>query len=54
MTDCPAYITFQQWLKVFQYYIIGVSDGKKRLVHGSYSRLQDEQKKIDKIHRSRK
>ncbi len=54
MTDCPAYINFQQWLKVFQYYIIGVADEKKRLVCGSYSRLQDEQKKIDKIHRSRK
>jgi len=54
VTDCPAYINFQQWLKVFQYYIIGVPDEKKRLVRGSYSRLRDEQKKIDKIHRSRR
>lgn len=29
MTDGPAYVNFQQWLKVFQYYIIGVADEKK-------------------------
>jgi len=54
MTDGPAYVNFQQWLKVFQYYIIGVADEKKRLVCGSYSRLKEEQMKIDKIHRSRR
>ena len=54
ITDSPAYINFQQWLKVFQYYIVGVPDEKQKLVYGSYSKIQEEQKKIHKIHRNRR
>lgn len=54
ITDSPTYLNYEQWLKVFQYFIIGVSGEKKKLVYNSYSKLLEEQKKIDKIHRSRK
>lgn len=54
MTDSPTCLSFEQWLKVFQYFVIGVSHEKKRLIYNSYSKLLEEQKKIDKIHRSRK
>ena len=32
MTDCPTCLNHDQWLKVFQYFIIGVSDEKKKLI----------------------
>lgn len=53
ISDSPICLSYEQWLKVFQYFVIGVSDQKKRLVNGSYSRLLQEQKRIDKVHRSR-
>lgn len=53
-TDSPTCLSFEQWLKVFQYFVIGVSQEKKRLIYNSYSKLLEEQKKLDKIHRSRK
>ena len=54
INDSPTYLNHEQWLKVFQYFIIGISDDKKELVYNSYSKLLEEQKKIDKIHQSRK
>jgi len=45
MTDSPTCLSFDQWLKVFQYFLIGVSDEKKKLVNNKYSRLMKEQKK---------
>lgn len=54
MTDSPTCLSFEQWLKVFQYFVIGVSREKKRVIYNSYSKLLEEQKKIDKIYRSRK
>jgi 23S rRNA (adenine-N6)-dimethyltransferase len=53
ITDRPTYLSYEQWLKVFQYFVIGVSDDKKKLVYNSYLKLLEEQSKIDKIHRSR-
>lgn len=52
--DSPGYLSFQQWLKVFQYFTTGVSDKKRRLVCNSYSKLLKDQKKIKKLHRNRK
>ena len=52
MTDSPTCLSYEQWLKVFQYFAIGVSDEKKHLVNNAYSKLLEKQKKIDKIHRS--
>ena len=54
MTDSPTCLRFDQWLKVFQYFLIGVSDEKKKLVNNKYSRLMKEQNKIDKVYRVRK
>lgn len=51
--DSPTCLSYEQWLKIFQYFVIGVSNEKKSLVKGSYSRLLKEQKKIDKVNRSR-
>jgi 23S rRNA (adenine-N6)-dimethyltransferase len=53
MTDSPTCLSYEQWLKVFQYFVIGVSDEKKKLVNNSYSKLMKEQNKIDKLYRSR-
>lgn len=53
ITDSPTCISHEQWLRIFQYFVIGVSGEKKILVNGSYSRLLKEQKKIDKVNRSR-
>ena len=53
MTDSPTCLSYEQWLKVFQYFVIGVSDEKKKLVNNSYSKLMKEQDKIDKLYRSR-
>ncbi|AFS78141.1 rRNA (adenine-N(6)-)-methyltransferase [Gottschalkia acidurici 9a] len=52
MTDSPTCLSYEQWLKVFQYFAIGVSDEKKNVVNNAYSKLLEKQKKIDKIHRS--
>lgn len=54
ITDSPTDLNFKQWLKVFQYFIIGVSSEKQKLVYGCYSKFLNEQKKINKIHRNRK
>ena len=51
--DSPTCISHEQWLRIFQYFVIGVSGEKKILVNGSYSRLLKEQKKIEKVNRSR-
>ena len=54
MTDSPTCLSQDQWLKVFQYFIIGVSDEKKKLINNAYLNLIKEQNKIDKLYRSRK
>jgi len=54
MTDSPTCLSYEQWLKVFQYFLIGVSDERKKLVNNMYSKLMKEQNKIDKLYRSRK
>ena len=54
MTDSPTFLSHDQWLKVFQYFIIGVSDEKKKLINNAYLNLIREQNKIDKLYRSRK
>lgn len=51
-TDSPVNLSFEQWLRIFQYFIVGVSIDKQRLVYNSYSRHLNEQKKIDKVHRN--
>lgn len=47
-------LSFEQWLELFRYFIKGVSVEKRKLVHGSYQKLLNSQKKIEKIHRNRR
>jgi len=42
MTDSPRCLSFEQWLKAFQYFVIGVSYEKKRVIYNSYSKLLEE------------
>lgn len=53
VTDSPIKINYEKWLKIFQYYIIGVAGEKKKHIVGSYKKLIKEQNKIEKIHRNR-
>jgi 23S rRNA (adenine-N6)-dimethyltransferase len=50
----PGDLTFEQWLGLFKYFLIGVSEHKKRLIYGSATRLISQQKKLTKIHRTRR
>lgn len=54
ITDSPTCLCYEQWLKIFQYFLIGVSNERKKLVNNMYSKLMNEQNKIDKLYRSRK
>jgi len=49
----PGDLNFKQWLGLFRYFEKGVSNNKKALTYGSYSRLIREQSKLEKIHRTR-
>lgn len=49
----PGDLNFDQWLGLFRYFMKGVSDDKQAVTHGSYSRLTCEQRKLEKIHRTR-
>lgn len=49
----PTDITFEQWLGMFDYFTIGVSEERKRKVFGALKRMQKEQQGLNKIHRNR-
>jgi len=49
----PTDLSFQQWLGLFNYFLIGVEEYKKRLVSGSEALLKNQQNRIQKIHRTR-
>lgn len=50
----PIDLSFEQWLELFRYFIVGVSAEKRKLIPGSYEKLLEKQKKIEKVHRNRK
>ncbi len=52
ITDSPVNLNFEKWLKIFQYFIIGVSIDKQKLIYNEYVRLLNEQSKIDKRNRN--
>ncbi len=54
ISDSPTSLSYEQWLGVFQYFSLGAPNEKKKLVDGAYLKLMKDQKKIDKLHRSRK
>jgi len=49
----PGGLNFKQWLDLFRYFLQGVSSDKHVLIRGSYSQLTSQQKKLDKVHRTR-
>ena len=46
-------LDFNQWLGLFNYFIVGVEDNKKALVYGSERILKHQQDRLQKIHRTR-
>lgn len=50
----PAQLNFDQWYKLFQYFLIGVSENKKKKIFGAENILKNQQKNLQKIHRTRK
>lgn len=50
----PSDLSFQQWLGLFNYFVIGVEESKKELVYGSENLLKHQQSRLQKIHRTRK
>ncbi|WFA09299.1 23S ribosomal RNA methyltransferase Erm [Tissierella sp. Yu-01] len=53
ISDSPTNLNYEQWLRIFQYFLIGVSDEKKSLIDNACSKFFVEQNKIEKLHRSR-
>lgn len=49
----PTDLNFNQWLPLFNYFLIGVEDFKKNLVKNSEKRLLFFQSRLQKIHRTR-
>lgn len=47
-------LNFEQWLGLFNYFLIGVEDSKKQLVVGSKERWEKQQAELQKWHRTRK
>jgi len=49
----PTDLDFKQWLGLFKYFLIGTTEHKKKYVNGAERKLKIQQKKLQKIHRSR-
>ncbi|MCD6232910.1 23S ribosomal RNA methyltransferase Erm [bacterium] len=48
----PTELNFDQWIGLFNYFLIGVDENKKLMVYGSRSVLKKQQKMLQKVHRS--
>lgn len=48
----PTELTFEQWLGLFKYFLVGVIEEKRQLVAGAEAGLKQQQKKLDKVHRT--
>jgi len=49
----PTDLSFNQWLGLFDYFLIGVEDNKKALIRGSGKKLKYQQNRFQKVHRTR-
>lgn len=49
----PTDLTFEQWLGLFGYFVIGVDKFRQQRIIGASAKLQDQQRSLDKIHRTR-
>lgn len=55
LKDNPTDLNFEQWYQLFNFFYTGtaVTEKKRMLVKGSYSKLLSEQKELNKLHRNR-
>jgi len=49
----PTELNFEQWMGLFSYFLIGVDKNKRLLIHGSQEHLKEQQRKLQKIHRTK-
>ncbi len=49
----PSDLNFQQWLSLFNYFLIGVEEEKQKLIYGAEKELKWQQSRLQKIHRTR-
>jgi len=49
----PRDLVFEQWLKMFDFFVRGVVEKKQQLVKGSLEKLNKQQEGLEKIHRTR-
>ncbi len=49
----PTDLGFEQWLGIFNYFITGVEKRRQKQVVGAVAKLSEQQKSLDKIHRTR-
>lgn len=53
LSDKLTSLSFEQYIGLFDYFLVGVSEEKKRQTYGSYTKLKNRHKGLDKIYRSR-
>ena len=49
----PTDLDFEQWLGIFNYFVIGVEKRRQKQIVGAVAKLSEQQKSLDKIHRTR-
>lgn len=49
----PTDLTFEQWMGLFDYFLVGVSREKQDLVKGAEENLKKRESRLQKIHRTR-
>lgn len=49
----PRDLVFEQWLRMFAFFVRGVDEKKQQLVKGSLEKLNKQQECLEKIHRTR-
>lgn len=49
----PTDLTFEQWLGIFSYFAVSISEPRQQQVKGSLNKLEAQQRGLQKIHRSR-
>ncbi len=50
----PTSLRFEQWLGLFNYFLHGIDRSKQVLVWGAERRLREQQRRLKKIHRTRR
>lgn len=53
LSATPTDLNFNQWLGLFDYFLVGVEDNKKILVCGAERMLKYQQDRLQKVHRTR-